>query len=177
MTHCRCHYCWDAPPTTSLCSHPLLGLHKRSPSVKECQWLAFILHRGIQWHSFASCALPCQTPFWRTAPLLPSFTQQQNVMGCWWEGSASTVLLPTSTSDVMGQHRNIGGITFGTPLLAPAASVNWLVLRRNSPLLQKSQDFPSVLYWKLLQNYYLVDAYSLWYQQFCSPHVPTPARH
>ena len=25
---CHCHHCWNTPPTTSLCSHPLLGLHK-----------------------------------------------------------------------------------------------------------------------------------------------------
>ena len=48
-----------------------------------------------------------------SAPLLPSVTQQQHVMGCWWEGSASTAIPPTPTSDVAYQHHKIGGITFG----------------------------------------------------------------
>ena len=42
----------------------------------------------------------------------PSVTQQQNVMGYWQEGSTFTAIPPTSTSDVMGQHHKIGGITF-----------------------------------------------------------------
>ena len=36
--------------------------------------------RGIQFPTFISYALPCQTPFSQTAPLLPSVTPQQNVM-------------------------------------------------------------------------------------------------
>ena len=32
---------------------------------------ATFLHRKIQWHTFASCLLRCQTPFCWTAPLLP----------------------------------------------------------------------------------------------------------
>jgi len=88
--HCCCHHCWNAPPTTSLCSHPLFGLHKCSASVNECQCVQFFLCRGIQWHTFASYVLPCQTPFCQTAPLLPSATWQRHVMKYWWEGSAST---------------------------------------------------------------------------------------
>ena len=45
---------------------------------------------GIQWHTFASYALPCQTTFCQTAPLLPAVTQQQNIMEHWQEGSIST---------------------------------------------------------------------------------------
>jgi len=40
-------------------------------------------------------------------------------MGYLWEGSASTAILSTSASDIMGQDHKIGGITFGaTPLNA-----------------------------------------------------------
>jgi len=60
---------------------------------------------------FASYALPLQTSFCQTAPLLPSVTQQQHVMEYWWEGSISTATLPISTSDIMGQKNKIGGIT------------------------------------------------------------------
>lgn len=48
-----------------------------------------------------------------TAPLLPSVTQQQNLM----EGSTTTALPPASTSDIVGQHNKIGGITFRTALV------------------------------------------------------------
>jgi len=50
-------------------------------------------------------------PFCQTAPLLPSVTQQQNVMKYWWEGSTFTAIT-RSASDIMGQHCNIGGTTF-----------------------------------------------------------------
>lgn len=59
-----------APATTSLCPNPLLGLHKCSARVDECQRVPFVPHGGIQFHSFASYALPCQMPFNQTA-LLP----------------------------------------------------------------------------------------------------------
>ena len=49
--------------------------------------------------------------------LLLSVTWQQNVMGCWWEGLTSTTILPTSTSDVVGQHNKIGGIIYGTTII------------------------------------------------------------
>ena len=93
------------------CSHPQSGVHKCSASTDE-----FFPHTGIQFHTFASYTFPCQAPFCQTAPLLPSGTQQQNVMEYWWEGSTSTATLPTSTSDIMGQHNKIGGSTFGGAL-------------------------------------------------------------
>jgi len=71
---------------------------------------------GIQCHTFASDALPCQMPLYQTAPLLPSVTQQQNLMKRWEESSTSRAVSPTAISDVVGQHK-IGGITFGTALL------------------------------------------------------------
>ena len=47
----------------------------------------------------------------QTAPLLPSVSQQQHVTEYWWEGSTS-MAIPTSVSDGVGQHNIIGGITF-----------------------------------------------------------------
>ena len=58
----------------------------------------------------ALCTLPCQTPLCQTVPLLPSVTQQQRVMGYWWEGLTSAAMRPTSASDVVGLHDKIGGI-------------------------------------------------------------------
>lgn len=43
--------------------------------------------------------------------------QQQNVMKCCWEGSISAVILSTSTSDNMGLHNEIAGITFRADLV------------------------------------------------------------
>lgn len=48
--------------------------------------------------------------FFQTAPLMPSVTQQQNVMEYWWESSAATP--PTFTSDTVGQNNKIESITF-----------------------------------------------------------------
>jgi len=69
-------------------------------------------HGGIQLHTFASYALPCQT-----ALLLSSVAQQQNLTEYWREGLTSTDISPTSTSDVVGQHNKIGGITFRVTLV------------------------------------------------------------
>ena len=38
---------------------------------------------------------------------------EQNVAGYWWEDSVSTVIPPTSASDVVAQDNKIEGITFG----------------------------------------------------------------
>ena len=80
----------------------------------------FFPHEEIQCHTFASYTLPCQTRFCETAPLLPSVMQQQHVAEHWWEGSISTAVPPTSTSDTVGQHHKIhktGGIIFGEAII------------------------------------------------------------
>jgi len=105
----QCHCFWNAPATASPCSHLMFGLHKRSGSIDECQCLSFFPRGRIQWHPFASCILPCQTPFCQIAPLLLCVIWQQNVMKCWQEGWTSTATSPTYTSDVMGQHNKMGG--------------------------------------------------------------------
>ena len=115
LSHHCCHW-WNLPPTTSLCSHPLFGLHKYSASISECQCVPFFLHGGIQFHTFASSSLPCQTPFCQIAPLLPSVAWQQNVGEYWWEGWASTAI-STSASEIVDQHNKIEGITFRAALV------------------------------------------------------------
>jgi len=71
----------------------------------ECQGVPFFLHVGIQQHTFASSALPCQTPFCHAAPPLSAvaatLSRQQHVMGYWWEGSVSSAISPTSTCNVV----------------------------------------------------------------------------
>jgi len=49
--------------------------------------------------------------------LLPFVTEQQNIVEYEWESSASAAISPTSTSNIMGQHNKIGGITFGAALI------------------------------------------------------------
>jgi len=117
VTHSHHCHCWNTVPTTSLCLHPLFGLHKHSASVYECQRVHFFLHVGIQFHTFVSRTLPCQMPFCQAAPLLPSVTWQENVMKYWWGGSTSTVTPPISISDAVSQHNKIGGITFRAALV------------------------------------------------------------
>lgn len=112
VTHCHCLHSWNAPPTALFCSRPLTDLHKQSRSINVCQWVPLFPHGWIQWHTFISYTLPCQTSFCKTPPLLPSVVQPQNELECWWEGSNSTAILPTFTSDHTSQ-RKIGGITFG----------------------------------------------------------------
>ena len=63
-------------------------------------------------------------PFCQTAPPRPSHAthpscppQQQHVMEYWWEGSPSTAVPPTYTSDIEGRNNKIGVITFGADLL------------------------------------------------------------
>ena len=78
---------------------------------------AIFLHGGIELHTFASYALPCQTPCCQSAPLLPSVVQQQNVPEYREAGSASTAIPPTSASDVMDKNNKIGGMTFRAALI------------------------------------------------------------
>ena len=38
-------------------------------------------------------------------------------MGYWWERSTSIAIPPTSASNIMGQHNEIGGVTFGAAII------------------------------------------------------------
>ena len=129
MTHC-CHYCCNAPLTTSLCSHPRFGLHKHSASISECQWVPSFLHGGIQCHIFAPYTLPRQTPSCQSAPLLPSVTRQQHVTEHWWEDSTSTAVPPTSASDVAGQHHKTRGIISKLPsMISMSINLHLFILK------------------------------------------------
>jgi len=77
----------------------------------------FFPHGGIQFHTFASRVIPCQTPFCQTAPLLLSVTQQQHGTEHWWEGSTSTAIPPTLVSEAVGQRHKTEGVTFRAALV------------------------------------------------------------
>ena len=109
----HCHHCWNAPPTTSLCSHPLFGLHKGSASVNECQWVSFFsawrnsliylcfIHTSVSDTTLSDCpsAAVCSTATECNGILVRRFS-----------------LYFHSTSDIMGQHK-IGSITFWSFLI------------------------------------------------------------
>jgi len=97
---------------TSLCSHPLFGLHKHSVCVPIDVMNNFFLNGKtslVHMHFSVRCY------FCQTAPLLPPFTWQQNITECWWKDL--TTIKSMSASDVMGQHNKIEGITFRATLV------------------------------------------------------------
>ena len=57
LSHC-CHNCWNAQEAASLCQLQVLMNHQRG--LHEYN---FLLHRGIQWHTFTLYAHLCQMPF------------------------------------------------------------------------------------------------------------------
>jgi len=104
--------------------HPQFGLHKCTARIYESRCVPFFLHGGI-WF-FASYALLWRMPFCQPACLLSHVTWQQNEY--WWKGSASTSIPTTSTSYVVGQHNEIGGVTFRASLIFAVSSVDQLLL-------------------------------------------------
>ena len=93
-------------------THCLVSINVQA-RVDESQGVQLVPRGEIQFYTFATYTLLCQMPFCQAAPLLPSATQQQNVVEYWWEGSTSTAVPPTSTSDVTGQHNKRRGTIFG----------------------------------------------------------------
>jgi len=91
-----------------------VNVQEASMNVTGCN---FFLPGGIHLHTFVSYALPSQMPFCKTASLLSSVAQQQNLTEYWREGSTSTAISPTPASDFMGQHNKIGVINFGATLV------------------------------------------------------------
>ena len=49
--------------------------------------------------------------------MLPYVSQQQHVIGYCWEYPIPTSIPPVSTSQVVGQQHNTGGIIFGAALI------------------------------------------------------------
>ena len=78
-----------AVATAETTTHPLTALTSTvwfPKTFSKSQWKsigAIISHGGIQWHTFASYALPCQVPFHHAASPLPSVAQQQHAMEYW----------------------------------------------------------------------------------------------
>ena len=96
---------------TTHCHTVLTYLHQLQQVPMNASGYHFFHIGKFNDHTFASSALPCQTPFYQTAPLLLSVTQYKHLMGYWREGSVSTAIPSTSTSDITDQHNKIGDIT------------------------------------------------------------------
>ena len=102
------------PPPHCARIHRLVSRSTRQASmnVNECHSFPY---GGIHLYTFASYARPCQTRLCQAAPLLPFVSQQQNMTEHWWEGSTSTAVPPTSTSDTVGQHNKQEAFSSGCP--------------------------------------------------------------
>jgi len=100
------------PPPHCANTHWFISINIQQVSINDCG-CHFFLNEGIQQHTFGSYTLPS---FCQTAPLLPSVTQQQNVMEYWQVGSNSTATPPTSASDAVDTHNKMRGITIGVDL-------------------------------------------------------------
>ena len=79
----------------------------------------------------------------QSASLLPSVIWEPHGVGYWWEGSTSTAISPTSTSDIMDQHSNVGGITFRTALIL---FLSLLDSEADNPFLEIPVDDYAMLY-------------------------------
>ena len=120
-----CCHSWNTPPTASLSSNPLSGLHKHSASAYQCHWFLFLPHGGViapitytnfhVRHYFVRPLLCCllshankisQNNGEKIQSLLPYY--QHAPLMSW---------TPTSASQVMDTHNKIGGITFGVVLV------------------------------------------------------------
>ena len=95
-THILCQLRWCVPIfcTNRKASHYWWLCIKRTPDKR----IGAII---LRIHTFATYPLPCQTPFYQTAPLLPSVTQQQHRTEYWRDGSTSAAVPPTSISDTV----------------------------------------------------------------------------
>ena len=123
-----------------------------SMNVNGCH---FFPHGGIQWHTFASSILSCQPPFCQTAPQLLSVIWQQHVMEYWWEGSTSTAIQSTSTSDIVSWDNEIGDIIFRAAIAKWINYSQFRSLVEASPChkcIQQKSEFSSGRPYEYLQN-------------------------
>jgi len=65
------------------------------------------------------------------SPLLPSVTQQQHVMGYWWEGSTSAAILSASASNIVHKHK-IEAISFGAEIVDFKVLLSTLNIKRSN---------------------------------------------
>jgi len=81
-------------------------------------------------------------------------------MECWWEGSTSTAILPTSVSDTVGQHNKTEGMTSRTALVY----IHICLIRKRNVLMfhtYKTNPFLEVVFSAVLSvKYNFIVSYS-----------------
>ena len=86
----HCCYCWTAPPTASLCSHPLFSLPECSASVSGCQWVHFFCMEEfnetplLHMHFHVRChfvRLPLCCHYFQSSPHTFSTVQKRKFLG------------------------------------------------------------------------------------------------
>jgi hypothetical protein len=105
----NCLYCWNTPPTASLCSHPLFDLRKRSVSVDKC--VRVCIHMK-EFNDTSAQTFLSGTNF-SDCPSAEVCGNAKQPTKYWREGSTSTAIPPASASSVVDQCNKIGDITFG----------------------------------------------------------------
>jgi len=73
----HCCQCWSATPTTSLCSHPLFGLHESSTNINQCLLVPFFCIEEFSDIPLLHLHFHVRCHFFQTAPLLSSVTWQK----------------------------------------------------------------------------------------------------
>jgi len=69
-------------------------------------------------------------------PLCCHLSHQQNVIEYWQEDSTSTAIPPTYTSDFVGQHNKMGGVTFRAALIQLLLVFVWALENTSAPCLR-----------------------------------------
>lgn len=100
--HCACIHCFFS-----------INIQQALININGCH---FFLHGLLKFHTFATSALPCQTPLYQSAPLLQFVTWQQNVRECCLKDSFSIAILLTDLR-CCSQYNSIGGIAFRAALV------------------------------------------------------------
>jgi len=111
---CCCCCCWNTPPPHCAHIHCLVSINvqQASTNVSGCNFFCM--------EEFSDVPL-LYTHFHVRHPSirlpLCCHLSHGNNMEYWWEGSPSTAIRPTFTSDILGQDNTMGGITFRAALM------------------------------------------------------------
>jgi hypothetical protein len=91
LSHHCCH-CWNAPPTSALCSHPLFSFCKHSASIHECQQVQIF----SAWRNSMTCL--CSIHTYMSDDILPdcSLAAIYHICCCCWNP-----ILLQSVCDIM----------------------------------------------------------------------------
>jgi len=110
-------------------------IQKHSANLDVCQWVPFFStwRNSVTHHStFMSGAILSLCLSAAICHIAP----ERNGIEYWWESLTSAVTLPTSASDIIGQHHKKWGIVFGAVLKEPLGKKVLQLLKLTSYLAQ-----------------------------------------